>query len=748
MAAECTSFALQCIEMRPISSNALQCLVSIQQSSPRLLTRAEPRFPQSFINSPTVQKILQRLNQGDFSPEGLLVVDSLDAIIAQIDLSSPSYILSGQYTGVLQTLLVLLNCNGIAMLEDTVCQVILEAVVSIIEGYTDWESDNGALEHLKVFVRDAATSCLAKIQLPSEEMWNETQTWDADDRSRFQEFRLDMLDFLQSAFTILGSMLLEAIVLNVAKSTSQSSWPEFEASLFSLTAFADTMSGEPDFYSQMIEAIFNAEHFRLVLTSSDVPDRARNTSIRLLTETTALLQRHPDLMQILNFLFSSLHQSSSVGSASRAIYTLCDAQRSSLTPALADFISSLGTIVDLRGVERHRIYGGVAAIIQALPNESQKTEPLNNVLDFLSASLPLPTGVSTEEAIVRQSTDTLQTLAAVGRGLRTPTDAPLDLEASPSPDTGFWTNGPGLSTQQRFLGVYQELLKHTVSVSSDLIEAACDFLRSGFTEEHPSPLKLLSSKSTELIITLMSIDSPNIDAVMGTASSLLASADKHEFHTNLHQLLARVNSCLQELFLGQQNGQGLDDSSFPSAVLDFISRLLPKWIDSIMDVDGGSQFLEQFVDLALKVIADADTLPRRSAASFINAFVDVTRPGKLMSDSGSQALNNLIQSQSPRILAILLRLVGGECARSELEVLTDPLRRYVTHQPMLFKNICREAMKAESNVLTQKALLSTALDQRLRVVAQLDALRGGRKSNDVVKDFWIACRGSEFGYVV
>jgi hypothetical protein len=452
-------------------------------------------------------------------------------------------------------------------------------------------------------------------------------------------------------------------------------------------------------------------------------------------------------MQILNFLFSSLHQSSLVGSASRAIYTLCDAQRSSLTPALADFVSSLGTIADLRGVERHRIYGGVAAIIQALPNESLKMEPLNNVLDFLSASLPPPVA-GTDEAMVTESTDTLQTLAAVGRGLRTPSDAPLDLEASPSPDIRFWTNGPGLPIQQRFLVMYQELLQHSVSASSDLVEAACDFLKSAFTEEHPSPLKLSSSKSTELVVTLISLDSPNIDAVMGTASGLLASADKHEFQPNLHQLLARVNSCLQELFLRKQNGQSLEDSSFPSAVLDFISRLLSKWIDSILNVDGGSEFLDQFVDLALKVIADADTLPRRSAASFISALVDVTRPGKPMSDTGVQALNQLIQGQSPRILAMLLRLVGGECARSELEVLTDPLRKYVTHQPLLFKNICREAMKAESNVLTQKALASTTLDQRLRVVAQLDALRGGRKSNEVVKDFWIACRGSEFGYVV
>lgn len=701
------------------------------------------------MDSSAVRDLLRDLGQGRFSSEGVLVVDLIDAVVAQVDLSSPSYILSGQYTGVLESLLALLKCEGTAMLEDTVCQVVLEAIVSIIEGYTDWENDAGALEYLSSFVKDACASSLVKIQIPIDEMWNETQTWDTDDRARFQEFRLDVQDFLQSAFTILGFPLLEAMVMNVVKSISQSSWPEFEASLFGLTAFADTMSADPEAHRQLMEATLNSEHFKLVLTSSKVPEKARNTSIRLLTEVTSFLQQHPDLTQILNFLFSSLQQTSLVGSASRAIYTLCDVQRASLTPALADFIGSLGTLANMRGIERHRIYGGVAAIIQALQNEVQKLEPLDHVLNFVANSIvvPFPDNVDTLDA--NDLTDTLQTLAAIGRGLRVPNDAPSDLEATPSDDVQFWTNGPGSRIQQRFLALYQEVIgASSGQAGSDLVEAACDFLKSGFTEEHPSPLKFSSATSTELVVSLVSLESPNIDAVMSTSSSLLASSERQGFQIYLQQLLSRVNVCLQELLQSHEKGQPLTDSSFPPATLDFISRLLPKWVDSVVVVDGGPAFLEQFVNLALVVVSEPDTLPRRSAASFFSALVDITKAGKVLSESGNQALNILIQRQSPRILAMLLRLVGGECARSELEVLTDPIKRYVMHQPMLFKSICREAMKAESEVLTTRAIDSTSLEQRLRIVAQLDALRGGRKSNDIVKDFWIACRGSEFGYIV
>ncbi|KAI9881764.1 MAG: hypothetical protein M1823_006525 [Watsoniomyces obsoletus] len=136
-------------------------------------------------------------------------------------------------------------------------------------------------------------------------------------------------------------------------------------------------------------------------------------------------------------------------------------------------------------------------------------------------------------------------------------------------------------------------------------------------------------------------------------------------------------------------------------------------------------------------------MPRRSAASFFSALVEINKPGKALEKASKHNLNNLMQEQSPSILAVVFRLVGGECARSELEVLADPLRRYVVNLPMLFKNISREAMKEESGVLTRQALEATTLEQRLRFIAQLDVLRGGRKSNEVVKDFWVACREND-----
>ena len=749
---QCIGCNLRCVEHAALTSPALQSLISIQQSSPRMLFKAEPNFPQSLGNSDAARNLFKGLQDGDFSPEGVLFVDLLEAIMAQVDLSSPEYILSGRYMEILQMLLGLLRCDGIAMVEDTTCQVALETIVMIIEGYTDWDDDSDgdgrALEFLKGFVQGACESCLTKIKMPPEQMNDATQSWDADDRARFYDFRMDVQDFLQSAFTILGSTLIEAIVQTVVRNTSEVSWPDFEASLFCLIAFADTMAAESELYDPLVEATLNSDRFKLVIQSPRVPDKARNTSIRFLTEMTAYLQRYPHLMQMLNFLFSSLHQPSLVSSASRAIYTLCDAQRSFLTPALPSFIGSLSTIADLHGVERHRIYGGVAAVVQALPNDAAKVQPLLKILDCVSQAADRAGTTKLGESRIESLTDVLQTLAAVGRGLRAPNDARIDLGTSTAATDTFWTDGSGSGVQQQVLAIYKHLLDVSHGdADGPFVEAACDVLRSGFTEEHPSPLKFSAAASTELVTGQISLDSPNIDAVMGCTSSLLASSHRTGFETYLAQLLQQVIRCGQELVTGLQSGHTSPDSNFPSASLDFASRSLPKWVEMMLSMREGQSFLDLFVRIAVLVIAEPDTLPRRSAASFFSALVDVTKSGKSLNEAARHHLQAQIQHHSPAMLAALLRLIGGECARSELEVLTDPLRRFVLHQLMLFKNICREALKDESSILTPRALQTTTLEQRLRFIAQMEALRGGRKSNDVVKEFWIACRGSGFGYI-
>lgn len=750
-AVSCTTSALRVLTMDvdSVGGWALNALVMIQTLFPKLLLNADPAFPRSLVTSSIAQKWVSALTNGDFTSEApLAFVDLLEAIMLQVDTTSTDYIHSDRYIDVVRLLLTLMRCEGTAGVEDVVCSRILETISNIVEGHTDWDPDPMAEEFLKQFVGQVSEACLEKAKLPAEEMNFATRTWDKDDRLTFQDFRFDVQDFLQSAFGVVGTPLLQAIAGRV---TSTTDWRDFEGSLYCLVAFADTMSSEPELYDALIASVLDGPHFREVVQSQQVPDMARKTCIKFISEMTAYFKRHPNLMQILEFLFSALHQPASAAMASRAIYTLCDSQRSTLTAALPGFLGSLTTISDLRGMERHRIYGAVAAVVQSIKDDSGKVQPLLDILDLLAKDVQATEATtSDEESFVAQNTDLLQTLAAIGRGLRAPDDTPIDLEDSTPKNTEFWLSGAGAIVQERTLEVYRRIVERVGSrAGSDFVEASCDFVRSGFTETHPSPFKFSSRVSVELVTQNITINSPNIDVVMASAASLLAAASREEFRPHFPHLLQPVLVGMQQFLNSSDRSESIRNSSYPSASLDFMSRSFVRWGPNLLDLDEAQEALAMCIELALLVIAEPDTLPRRSAAHFFGAFVDLSKPGKLPQDGlAHRNIAAIGERYQPRMLASILRLVGGECARSELEVFAEQIRRYVHSQPMLFKNIGREAMKEENRVLSQKALEATTLDQRERFISQVDVLRGARKTTEVVKDFWVTCRGSDFGYIV
>jgi hypothetical protein len=745
----CTTMALRSLGSPSVAAAALHALVMIQTLSPRLLSRADRDFPRSLATSSVSQQWVANLVQGDASPEGLAFVDLLEAIMLQVDTTSTDYIQSGRYAEVMDLLIMLLKCEGTAGVEDEVCQRVLETVGTIVEGHTDWDPEPESERLLTNFVGQVCEACLEKAKLPVEELSFATRTWDRDDRQKFQDFRYDVQDFLQSGFGLVGPPLLEAIA---QRAIAASDWRDFEGSLYCMVAFADTLVEDREKYDPLISSILDGPHFREVVNSQNVPDVARKTCIKFITEMTAYFKSHPNLMQILNFLFSSLHLPASAAIASRAIYTLCDSQRSGLTDALPGFIASLDTISDLRGMERHRIYGAVAAVVQSIAADTEKVQPLLSILELLAKDVQQTEGLGVQdESHVEQNTDLVQTLAAIGRGLRAPSNLPIDLEneENKQDDGGFWLTGPGAVVQQRTIQIYHRVVESVgTQASSDFVEACCNFLRSGFTESHPSPFKFSSEASVDLVATHMNVLSPNIDVVMVSAAGLLSAASREEFRPQFPRLLQPVLAGMQQLLNSPDRDQEVRNSSYPSASLDFMSRSFPRWGVELLNLDEAQDAFAICFELALLVIAEPDTLPRRTAAHFFGAFVELSKPGKLSPDSRiHQTLTVVNERYQPRALASILRLIAGECARSELDVLSEQIRRYVHSQPMMFKNVGREAMKDESRVLGEKALQATTLEQRERFISQVDALRGARKTHEVVKDFWIASRGVDFGYI-
>lgn len=671
--------------------------------------------------------------------------------MSQVDTTSSEYLHSGRYTQVIETLRQLLRCEDQAIVEDPFCQVALEKISEMVEGFSDWDEGDSAQPFIQSLAADACDACLLKIQLPEEEMSSETQDWDADERARFQDFRYDVYDFFQSAFAVLGNDLIEGIVKTIISHHEPLNWSTIEAAIFAFTAFSDTLSSDPDTYDGYITAVLDSQPVRHLLQSgSAVPDRARQTGIRFIADNVVYLQRHPDgLVPILNFLFSSLHLQASAAAASRAIYSLCDSHRESLRDGLPEFMASLSTIGDLGEAERHRIYAAVATIIQGLSTEDAKVQPLAELLSYVSSGLLVTNDGSVEKTeTLRLCTDSMQTLASIGRGLRSPHDTPIDLEASNTQQSAFWQDGPGTDIQRDVLALYRGILQMVIDQTDGVfVEAYCDFIKSGFTEDHPSPLKFPDRVALDLVSALINLENPSIDTVMACASSFLASINTTNIQVCVSSLLYLVISNQQHVLSAFQDSQQLPDTSFPSSSLDFLGRLMTKWTAIWLSLPEGEQMAGVSIEMALVLMADPDTLPRRSAASFLAILADCSGPAGGSDAETNQRMGKILQHYGQRILSLILRLLGGECARSEIESLTETIKKFIQKHLMLTKSVLRKAVKQDSGVMSEKALKATTLEYRHRVLAQLEALRGGRKTNDIVKEFWIACRGSGFGYI-
>ena len=740
------------LERDELTASVLQMLVSLESSAGRILRLALPGFPSLVLTSRKALEIRSSLLRGDFTPDSMLLVDLLESIMGRVDTTKSDYLHDQCYIEIVRVLGQLLRCEGVAVIEDPVCHTVLQRLTEVIEGSTDWDDEyDPAREFLKALAVDACEASLHKIRIPLDQLSSETHNWDIDDRARFRDFRFDVQDFYQSAFALLGNALVEEVVKTIMGRGEPPDWSIFEAGTFCLNSFVDTMSSEADTYDVLISGVLSSPAWTRLLHSSDsVPDRALQTGINFVAENIGYLQRNPEnLVPVLNFLFSSLHLKASTSAASRAIYRLCDSHREALYEGLPQFMSSLGSLEGIGEAERHRVYGAVAALIQALPNEEAKVPPLTQLLTPVSHLLGSMDSSSNadKEDVLTACIDIVQTLASIGKGLRSPADFPVDLDA-PSADTpDFWITGSGSMVQRELLGIYHATLQRIGSDTDNIfVDGCCDFVKSGFTESHPSPFKFADSMGLYLLQQLINVDNPSIDNTLACATSYLASVEPQSVRESVSGVLYAIIPLQQQILSAfQQTGQ-LPNSNLPSASLDFLGRLLGKWGQEWFSMEDGQATIAVAVELGLVLMADVDTLPRRSAASFFTAVADTSILETRPKDEAQMRMMHVLETYGPRVLSLLLKLLGGDCARSELESLSEMLRRFVQKRPMLTKAVLREAVKQESGIFSEKSLKATTLERRSRFAAQVESLRGARKTTEIVKDFWIACRGSGFGY--
>lgn len=739
---------------------SISCITALQNENHRLLARAAPDYIGRVNGTDTVKQWIWQAGLGDFDTGSTAYVDFLESIVSHLDATTDDYLKNPDMTTVLRNSMILLRSPGVAVIENPISHTLLEMMTTIAEGYSDWSEPSQFDQEMTTLLKDVCAATLDKIRYPVEELDKQTATWDEDEYTMFEDFRFDASDFFQTAFGILGPDLIMDVVKSIPQAPSPS-WAEFEGALFVLTCVTDALSNEPERCDPCLTELFASSIWtRGVAPTEQVPARVRLAMIKLLGETTSYLQRHSEhLLGSLEFLFRSLQIRSHTGQASKAIYNLCDNQRSFLVQGLPQFLETLTTIDHIPLHSRLRILSAVAALIQALPSEADKIEPLQKMLFLVHSKGSENANVATADADEDVSSPLLERLAmlaAIAKGLQSPPDIPIDLEGLEPREITFWTEGVGKPIQQGVLEMLSEPWSHLLEPdSSDLVTAACDFLKAGFKEQHPSPLKFTTTANMRLLPILIDLRNPNLDQTMNTVACFVASSNSvlSPIEAGADVILPRVMGLIKNSIDLLANETTSQNSTFtaPTSPLDFLIRLFHrgKWGLYFFTTSTASTDLSTTIEYSLLLLRSTDTLSRRSAATFFTNFVDLTDPSNMISVDpiAVSNLTSLLETYSTAILALIIHLLAGECARSELESLSETLRKFVQRQPMRAKHTLLEAIKPESGVLTAKALEATKPEQRARFISQVEGLRGAKKTNEIVKEFWTNCRGAQFGYV-
>lgn len=107
---------------------------------------------------------------------------------------------------------------------------------------------------------------------------------------------------------------------------------------------------------------------------------------------------------------------------------------------------------------------------------------------------------------------------------------------------------------------------------------------------------------------------------------------------------------------------------------------------------------------------------------------------------GDATIDHAIAQLGPLLAQSIVRNIGGTASRSELDRLSEPLKKMVGNQA--------KARSWLEQALSDPSFPSRQLagDEKAVFLKKIMNLRGARGTNQVVRDFWLAARGSHFAY--
>ncbi|KAG7070567.1 importin 13 [Colletotrichum scovillei] len=631
----------------------------------------------------------QRLVQGDFDFDsvqfGQLMIalgdSKVEDLIHGVDARSSRFVAH---------LRGLLSAQGYPVSEDKIFVPALEFWSTYVETLTDciYSEEEGSKEWVSTatsHVLEAISTVWQRIAYPPASVLAD---WDSADRAGFGDARKDVADLLQSTFTVTGPPLISTFANLTLQSLSPNSWSDLEAAAFCLGSLADCVTGDAR-CDESLRAVFSSPLFELLQTSSSsMPGRTRQTCISLIERYSDYFERETQsLPAALNLLFSVLADPLLAGPAAKSILQLCSSSRSILASEASAFLSQYEGIaaqsqLDCMAVER--IMGAIAAVIQAVPDESTKFDHLNFLLSFVQKDarlsmhlLSLPrlqsdaSGTGTDihrcstlgdpsELPLHMALKALRCLIGISKGLQAPGDVPFDLDSEKDIPATDSTSRLG-HLQSGIMSMIVQL-QRAFPQSDEISESICTIFRSGFSESDAGPF-VFPPVLVCNYLTEQTPQTPRIGYFVNTACSFLSSlrnmksGDVDEVRT---KLLRWVVTLLQ------QQPEPDNDVELAQNGIEFTNRLISREPASLFRPDC-LPLTEFFFIYALRILDGREPLPKAAAADFWATFMAL-KPA-------DATIDHAIAQLGPLLAQSIVRNIGGTASRSELDRLSEPLKK-------------------------------------------------------------------------
>jgi hypothetical protein len=560
--------------------------------------------------------------------------------------------------------------------EDEVAPVVLDfwsGYVSAIaeEQFLHPPDDDGPpewMEGAKSNVLQVISELVQKIIYPPNDA---TESWDADAKKTFKVFRMDVRDIIAEAYESLRDVLTDQFIDFSLRALETNNWFELEAGLFGLVSVADAFDQPVD---ERLSRLFDQPLLAAVSGNEGVPAITRRTTVEAVAALNHFFLRNPRyLPQVLPFLLTALALPSTAQSAAKSFAALCSECRKSLTGELSSFFQMYEQFLTYQTAEeftKSKVLEGIAAIVQALDTEEKQLVGVRQLFHYVAQDAMQAINITKEGKDLEHgqvlALTTLKCLTTIGRALQALDEEVVDLESEKTPSV-FWLQGPGKEIQNQIIN-FVTYLTQVFPGNDEIIEAACNVLRTGFKETVPGPFVLPPSAAVDFI-TKTNLETPRLPYVLDTACCWLSSHKNNlleGYAENAQRLLQHTISIMQAL----QHPR--NDPEIAVGCLELVQTFINSNPAALTQQH--PDILSGIFGFTIESIKSPEVLPKRAAAKL---WKDVFELASNTHSPHQGTAQDIINHFGPSVTFALISNICGEVDQTSLEHIVVPLRALI-----------------------------------------------------------------------